>query len=136
MDLIDDSQTLKFLQGDIFNAFIQAHSKEKMFTKCGPEFGDSVGAIAIIERALYGLTTSAKRFRTMLEDFLRTLDFVPSLFDKDDWMRLCDDKSECDYICTQIKLLAKGHLNYREMYDKVNVAVKKKGYEKICCYSH
>ena len=92
------------------NAFIQAHTKENIYTKCGPEFGDRAGSIATIIRALYGLTTSAERFRTMLADFLRTLEFTPSHFDRDVWMRLRDDKTGYDYICTHVvdfKVVAK-----------------------------
>ena len=38
----------------------------------------------------------------MLVDFLRTLDFVSSRFDRDIRMRLRDDKSRYDYICTRV----------------------------------
>ena len=37
LDLVADSQRLKFLCGDIWNAFIQAHTKEKNFTCYGAE---------------------------------------------------------------------------------------------------
>ena len=83
LDLIVDSQNLSVLTGDIGNAFIQAHAKEKIYTNCGKEFGDKEGSIAIIVRVLYGLTTSAECFRMMLADFLRTLGFIPSRFDRD-----------------------------------------------------
>ena len=46
----------------------------------------------------------------MLADFLRTLDFVSSRFDRDVWMRLRDDKSRYDYTCTHVddfKIVAK-----------------------------
>ena len=62
----------------------------------------AAGSIDIIVRALYGLTTSAERFRTMLADFLRTLEFTTSRFDRDIWMRLMDDKTGYDYICTHV----------------------------------
>ena len=61
LNLTADSKNLKVLQGDIGNAFIKEHTKEKIFTKCGPEFGDRAGSIDIIERALYGLKTSTER---------------------------------------------------------------------------
>ena len=110
LDLVADSQNLSVLCGDIGNAFIQATTNEKVFTKCGPEFGDRQGAIAIISRALYGLTTSAERFRTMLADFLRTIGFKSSRFDRDVWMRMRDTKDGYDYICTHVddfKVVAK-----------------------------
>ena len=34
LDLIADSQNLSVLAGDIGNAFIQANTKEKIYTKC------------------------------------------------------------------------------------------------------
>ena len=71
LDIIADSQSLEVLCGDIGNAFIQANNKEKIFTRCGSEFGDRASSIAMITRALYGLTTSAERFRTMFADYLR-----------------------------------------------------------------
>ena len=64
----------------------------------------------MIERALYGLTISADRFRSMLADFIHTLDFVPFCYDRDFWRKLRDDKSGYDYICTHVddfKIVAK-----------------------------
>ena len=98
------------LCGDIGNAFIQATTKEKVYTRCGPAFGDKEGCIALIVRALYGLTTSAQRFRTLLADFLRSLGFVPTRYDRDVWMRLRHSEEGYDYICTHVddfKIVAK-----------------------------
>ena len=73
-----------------------------IYNKGGLEFGERMYSIAIIICALYVLITSAERFRTMLVDFLRTLGFIPSRFDRDIWMRLRDSKDVFDYICTHI----------------------------------
>lgn len=102
LDVIADSQDLKVLTGDIGNAFIQATTNEKIFTKCGSEFGDRAGSIAIIVRALYGITTSAERFRTKFGDFIRSMGFEFSRFDRDVWMRLRDARDGYDYICTHV----------------------------------
>ena len=83
LDIISDSQHLEVLTGYICNACIQTYTKEKICAKCGPELGDRAGSIVIIVRALYKLVTSVKRFRTMLIDFLRTLDFTTTRFDID-----------------------------------------------------
>jgi hypothetical protein len=110
LDLIAESQQLKVLCGDIGNAFIQAKTNERVYTRVGNEFGEHAGKIALIVRALYGLTTSAERFHTLLADFLRTLGFTPSRFDRDVWMRLRDDETGYDYICTHVddfKVVAK-----------------------------
>jgi len=102
LDIIAEHFGLKVTTGDIGNAFVQAHTKEKCYVQCGPEFGNKAGLIAIIIRALYGLTTSAERFRTLLADFLRSLGFIPSRFDRDVWMRLREEKDGYDYICTHV----------------------------------
>ena len=102
MDLIADPQGHRFLCGDIGNASIQAKTKEKIYTSVGNEFGDRAGCIAILTRIFYGLTTSAERFRTLFADFLRTLGFHPSRFDRDVWMRMRDTKDGYDYICTHV----------------------------------
>ena len=59
LGLIAYSQNLSIICGDIGNAFIQTHTKEKIYIRCGPEFGDRVDPIEIIVHALYRLTTSA-----------------------------------------------------------------------------
>ena len=110
LDLIADAQDLKVLCGDIGNAFIQADTKEKIYTRVGKEFGEHNGMIAIIIKALYGLTTSAERFHTLFADFIRSLGFIPTRFDRDVWMRLRDDRTGYDYICTHVddfKVVAK-----------------------------
>jgi len=110
LDIIAESQGLEVICGDIGNAFIQATTNEKIFTRVGSEFGDRAGSIALIVRALYGLTTSAERFHTLLADFLRSVGFRPSRFDRDVWMRMRDTKDGFDYICTHVddfKVVAK-----------------------------
>ena len=102
LDVIADAQHLEVMVGDIGNAFIQAHTKEKIFTRLGKEFGDRAGCIALITRALYGLTTSAERFRTMFADYLRSLGFTPARYDRDVWMRLRDSEDGYDYCCTHV----------------------------------
>ena len=62
LDLIASAQGLKVLCGDIGNAFIQATTNEKIYTRVGNEFGNRSSCIAIIVKALYGLTTNAERF--------------------------------------------------------------------------
>ena len=98
LDIIANSQNLKFLAGNIGNTFIQAHTKDKINTRCGPDIDDREYSIAIIVSAIYGLTKSAERFRTILADFLRNLGFVSSRYDRDVWMRFRDDKTEYYYI--------------------------------------
>ena len=83
---------------------------KKSYNRCGPEFGKRAKSIATILRALYGLTTSVEHFRIMHADFLCTLDFVTSRFEKDLWMQLHNSKDVYYYICTHMddfKVVAK-----------------------------
>ena len=110
LSVIAHRDGLTELCGDIGNAFIQAKTKEKVYTRCGPEFGEREGAIALLARALYGLTSSAEQFRSLLADFLRGLGFVPTRYDRDVWMRLRECHDGYDYICTHVddfKIVAK-----------------------------
>ena len=110
LDLIASAQDLKVLCSDIGNAFIQATTNEKIYTRLGNEFGSRATCIALIVKALYGLTTSAERFRTLLADFIRSLGFKPSRYDRDVWMRLREEGDGFDYICTHVddfKVVAK-----------------------------
>ena len=102
LDLIASSQNLKVLCGDIGNAFIQANTNEKIYTRAGNEFTSKTGCIAVIVKALYGLTTSAERFRTLLADFIRSLGFTPSRYDRDVWLRPREEKDGYDYVCTHV----------------------------------
>ena len=71
LDLIASHWNKKILTGDIGNTFVQSTTKEKVYTKLGPEFGpDLAGHIALIVKALYELTTSAAAFRKAFADFL------------------------------------------------------------------
>ena len=43
----------------------------------GPEFGEKEGHIFVINKALYGLKTSDKRWHERFSDILRVMGFVP-----------------------------------------------------------
>jgi hypothetical protein len=51
---------LESLTMDIGNAYLEAETKEEVYTVAGPEFGDLEGHILAIHKALYGLRTSGK----------------------------------------------------------------------------
>ena len=42
---------------DVGNAYLEAHTKEKLYVRAGPEFGALEGHVLIIQKALYGLKT-------------------------------------------------------------------------------
>lgn len=97
LDVIAHRDNLINFCGDISNAFLQAPTKEKVFTTCdGPEWGDYCGIVAIIQKALYDLTTSAHQWRQYFADFIRSLGFHPVRYDRDVW--LCLRKKEMSTI--------------------------------------
>ena len=64
---------LEVLTADIAGAYLNAPCHEKVCTVCGLEFGaENKGRIAIIQKALYGLKTSAYAWREHLSTTLHT----------------------------------------------------------------
>ena len=103
LDLIEHRDGLETLCGDIGNAFINAETNEKVFTKLGPEIGaDLADEFVIIRKALYGLTRYANRFHNLLADHLRCLGFKATRYDRDVWICPREDKLGYNYICTHV----------------------------------
>jgi Reverse transcriptase (RNA-dependent DNA polymerase) len=71
---------------DIQNAYLTAPMTERVWTKCGPEFGPDAGKRAIIVRVLYGLKGSGASFRNHISDCMRHLGYDLCLADPDVWM--------------------------------------------------
>ena len=79
---------LDVLVGDVQNAYLNAPTKEKTYTTAGLEFGpDKVGQPALIVRALYGLKSSAARWRDHIAATLRDMGFKMCQADPDVWIR-------------------------------------------------
>lgn len=79
---------LEVLVGDVQNAYLNAPTKEKTYSIAGIEFGPTrVGLPALIVRALYGLKSSAQRWREHIAQTLRDMGYKSSLGDPDVWMR-------------------------------------------------
>jgi len=79
---------LDLMAADIGYAYLNAPTKERVYTTCGLEFGQQyVGRIAIIAKALYGLKSSGAAWHNMLSGTLHDLGFKSSLADADVWMR-------------------------------------------------
>ena len=89
---------------NISSAYLEAFTKEKLFIKAGPEFGDQEGHILLVEKALYGLRTSGVRWHERLADCLRGMGFFPSKAEPDIWMQGKSDHWE--YIGTYVDDLA------------------------------
>ena len=86
--LIASLNDLKILAGDIQNAYLNAHTKEKIYFYAGYEWKSSKGRVVIITRALYDLKSSALTRRNHLADILgNKLKFRSSLLDPDLWYK-------------------------------------------------
>ena len=69
---------LNVCAADIQNAYLTGPTTQKLWTKCGPEFGSDRGRIAIITRALYGNKKAGADFRNHLRDCMRHLGRIMS----------------------------------------------------------
>jgi len=74
---------------DIGNAYLNAPPREKIYIKCGPEFGPELqGRCAIIVRALCGLKSSGASWRAFLARVLEEdLNFTMCRADNDVWFK-------------------------------------------------
>jgi hypothetical protein len=79
---------LEILAADVQNAYLNAETKEKVYTIAGLEFGpENVGRPVMIVRALYGLKSSGARWRDHMAATIREAGFFNCLADPDVWMR-------------------------------------------------
>ena len=86
--LIAALNDLDLLAADIGNAYLNAPTKEKVYTVCGLDFGQQyIGRIAVIVKALYGLKSSGAAWHQMLANTLHDLGFKSCLADPDVWLR-------------------------------------------------
>jgi Reverse transcriptase (RNA-dependent DNA polymerase) len=68
---------------DVQGAYLNAPTKEKVYTIAGPEFGSNVGRPAVIVRAIYGLRTSGNRWRDHMAGTLRDAGYKNCTADTD-----------------------------------------------------
>jgi Reverse transcriptase (RNA-dependent DNA polymerase) len=90
---------LKIMSADVQGAYLNAPCKEKVYTRCGPEFGpENIGKNAVVVKALYGIKTSAFAWREHLSHTLESsLEFSHCLADNDVWMRPATTSEGRDY---------------------------------------
>jgi len=89
-------------QADVVTAYLNAHTQERIFTKAGEEFGDLAGRVLIVNKALYGLATSANRWSVHLGNTLHTMGFTRSRGDDQTWYKFNTDGAVYDYIHTHV----------------------------------
>lgn len=89
---------------DIGNAYLEAYTDEKLYVVAGGEFGELAGNTPIINKALYGLQMSGKRWWERFSEILSEMGFKASKAELDIWMRKAGDHYE--YIAQYVDDLA------------------------------
>ena len=92
--LIASANQMDVLTGDIGSAYLFADSNMAVHVNLGQEFNVfdksiPVNALASVEKALYGLPTSANRWHAHLADSLRALGFASAAACADCLLPLC-----------------------------------------------
>ena len=113
------NEDFKIITADIGNAFIQAFTKEKNWSRCGDEFGEKSGCVVEIKKALYGLSTSARQWSLELGDTLKSFGFNPSRADPDLWLKMSDDESHYEYIASHVDDLMIASKDLMKYIDKL-----------------
>jgi Reverse transcriptase (RNA-dependent DNA polymerase) len=90
--LIAALNDLEVAGGDVQGAYLNALCREKVYTICGPEFGDFAGSIAVIVKALYGLKSSGFAWHLHLAETLLPLGFTMCVADNDVLMHAATHK--------------------------------------------
>jgi hypothetical protein len=85
---------LKIFAANVSHAYMQANTKEQVYTVAGPEFGRLEGLVFDIVKALYGLQTSGAQLEEKLNDTLRSLSFTNSNTGSVLWIRRKSDQYE------------------------------------------
>ena len=79
---------LSILAADCEGAYLNAPTRERLYTRCGDEFGlEYKGRWAIIKRALYGSKSAAASWRATISGIIEGLNFEMCRADNDVWMR-------------------------------------------------
>ena len=79
---------LDILGADCEGAYLNADTREKLYTKCGSEFGPEYkGRYALIVRALYGTKSGSSSWRARISSIIEDLGFTMCRADNDVWMR-------------------------------------------------
>ena len=99
--LIAAQKGLSIATGDVSNAFINAPCREKIWSRCGPEFGPRIGMKLRVLKALYGLSSSSRAFHEFLGDVLLGMGFKPCRSDQDVWCRK-DNNNTYEYLATHV----------------------------------
>ena len=79
---------------DIGNAYLEAHTKEKVCIRAGPKFGPLEGHYLLIVKALYGLKSSGLCWSERFSSVLQEMGYFPCKNELDIWMKDMGDHYE------------------------------------------
>ena len=87
--LLDELYNIETRTVDISNAYLNAHTTEKILFNTRPEFSPfgHTSHLLIINTDLYGLNSSGDILNSHLSDYLTYLGFIHSMGGCDIWMR-------------------------------------------------
>ena len=103
LNMLAKAQGLECLAGDVGNAYLNAETKEKIFAKCGLEFGpEMVNRIAIVQKGLCSFESSGSQWPSHFAKSIQQMGFTPSRYDPDVWYKLRKDGEGYDYITTYV----------------------------------
>ena len=91
---------------DVGNAYLEAHTHEKLCIIAGPELKELPGHYLIMIKALYRTRSGGARWHDRLFDILQELKFKPSKADPDVWMRPEPGGTCYEYIAVYVDDLA------------------------------
>ena len=99
---LGELNNLELWGADIGNVYLEAYTHEKLFIIAGPEFEELESFILILNKALYGLKSSGKRWVERFYDIIKGMGFTPSKADPCIWMRV-KQKLKCyEYVATYV----------------------------------
>ena len=128
--LIAALNDLDILTANLEGAYLNAECKERLYTKCGPEFGENQGRYAIIVRAIYGLKGSASTWRQAISKVIEGLGYTMCRADNDVWMRKAvkvNGTKIWEYVLVYTDDLLVVGINPQETLDKIDQHYKMKG---------
>ena len=102
LETVAVNEGLDVVTGDIGNAFVQAFTTEKVWSRCGKEFDIKEGCAIRIRKALYGMATSARQWSLALGDVLKEMGFKASRADPDLWIKSSADGKSYEYIASHV----------------------------------
>ena len=88
---------LDIRMADVGNAYLYAPMNERLYTICGPEFGEDEGKVTVIVHALYGLKGSGAAYRSFFAQTLRDMGFESCLADPDVWLGAATKANGTEY---------------------------------------